>query len=199
VLAFRPKNARQQAVLHLIGGSMSDGAFLDETLNRRARTLAYLRRSSTSRQTKGAIQYPPRIAPIADLALMVGRLWHERRATEPAKEITVPELEPIEEPAPAFAEAVEARAESALDALPPSARFSEWLTKIEVADADARRLAVLLAGQWFEGGEEDIAVAADARQLAEADAYGRSRPHARWQCLMRPPTLPRQCACCCWR
>jgi hypothetical protein len=73
--------------------------------------------------TQWHVLYPPRIAPIADLALMVGRLWHERRATEPAEEITVPELEPIEEPAPAF---------------------------------------------------------------AEADAYGRSRPDARWQCLMRP-------------
>jgi hypothetical protein len=86
--------------------------------------------------TQWHVLYPPCIAPIADLALMVGRLWHERRATEPAEEITVPELEPIEEPAPAF---------------------------------------------------------------AEADAYGRSRPDVRWQCLMRPPTLPRQCACCCWR
>lgn len=122
--------------------------------------------------TSWHLLYPPRIAPIADLALVVGRLWQERRATEAVQEILAPELEQIEEPAPAFAEEVKARVESAFDTLPCSARLSDWLAKIEVGDADARQLAVLLAGQWFEDVEEEIAVAADGRQLAEADAYG---------------------------
>lgn len=122
--------------------------------------------------TSWHILYPPRIRPVADLALMVGRLWQERRATEPMTDISVPELEPMEEPAPAFAEEVKARVESAFDALPASSRLSDWLAKIETADADGRQLAVLLAGQWFEGAEEEIAVSVDGSQLTEPDAYG---------------------------
>lgn len=118
------------------------------------------------------VLYPPRTAPIADLALMVGRLWQERRVTELTEEIALPDLEPIEEPAPPFADEVKARTELALDALPPNARLSDWLAKIEPAESDARQLAVLLAAQWFEGTEEDIVVLADGQQLAEADAYG---------------------------
>ena len=56
MLAFRPENARQQSVLHLIGGGMSDRAFLNETLNRRARTLAYLRPLFDIEANKG--RYP---------------------------------------------------------------------------------------------------------------------------------------------
>jgi cell division septum initiation protein DivIVA len=116
--------------------------------------------------------FPPRIAPIADLALVVGRLWQERRVTESASEITAPELEAMEEPAPAFAEAVKTRTEAAFDALSSGTRLSDWLAKLDATDGDARQLAVLLAGQWFEGSEDEITVTADGRQLAEADAYG---------------------------
>jgi hypothetical protein len=118
------------------------------------------------------VLYPPRIAPIADLSLMVGRLWQERRATELAQEIALPDLEPMDEPAPPFADEVKARTDAAFDALPPGSRLSDWLAKFETRDADARQLAVLMAGQWFEGTEEEIVVAADGRQLAEKDAYG---------------------------
>lgn len=116
--------------------------------------------------------YPPRIAPIADLALVVGRLWQERRITETAAEIEVPELEAMDEPAPAFGDDLKLRAESAFDALPPGARLSDWLAKFDQRDADVRHLAVLLAGQWYEGAEEEIEVVADGCRLAEPDAYG---------------------------
>lgn len=116
--------------------------------------------------------HPPQVAPAADLSLMVGRLWQERRVTEPAQEISLPDLEPIDEPAMPFADDVKARADAAFDALPSGSRLSDWLAKLESTDADARQLALLLSGQWFEGSEEDIVIVTDGRQLAEQDAYG---------------------------
>ena len=118
------------------------------------------------------VLYPPRTTPIADLSLMVGRLWQERRATDLAEEIALPDLEPVEEPAPPFADEVKARTDAAFDALSPHTRLSEWLAQLDVADADARQLAVLRAAQWYEGNEEEITVMVDGEQLAEADAYG---------------------------
>ncbi len=114
----------------------------------------------------------PALAPVPDLALLVGRLWQERRVTEETPEPTVPDLEPMAEPAPPFSEEVRARAESVLGTLPDRLRLSEWLAGLDVDDKAARHLAVLLAGRWYEEAEEGITVEAAGAALAVGDAYG---------------------------
>ena len=127
--------------------------------------------------------HPPAIEPLPDFSQMVAKLWQERRATETVQPIVAPELENIEDPVPPFTPEIKMRVEDALESLPSETRLSDWLTKLNGDSGDARHLAVLLAGQWYEGLEDGVAISADGRQLETTDVYGDDllitrRPHA---------------------
>ena len=116
--------------------------------------------------------HPPAILPLPDFSQMVSKLWQERRAPDTVPPITAPELENIEDPPPAFTTETKVLVIDALESLPLEARLSQWLTRLNGENRDARHLAVLLAGHWYEGLEDGIVISVDGHQLEVADVYG---------------------------
>ena len=97
--------------------------------------------------------------------------------------IVAPELENIEDPVPPFTPEIKICVEDALESLPSETRLSEWLNKLNGDNGNARHLAVLLAGQWYEGLEDGVLISADGRQLETPEVYGDDllitrKPHA---------------------
>lgn len=116
--------------------------------------------------------HPPAVEPLPDLSQTVAKLWQERRAAETVHPIMAPELEDIEDPAPAFTPEIRIQVDDALGSLPTEARLSQWLARFDGGNSDARHLATLLAGMWYEGLEDDVVISADGRQLETPDIYG---------------------------
>lgn len=116
--------------------------------------------------------HPPAIVPRPDLAQMVAKLWQERRATEPTAPILEPELEQLAENDLSFTAETKARVEAVMGSLPRELRLSEWLNRFDEHESDARHMALLLAGQWFEGNEDGVLVTADGQRFEVKDTYG---------------------------
>jgi hypothetical protein len=134
------------------------------------------------RQTAGTIDewvsknwellHPPSIAPRPDLAQIVAKLWQERRMTELSVPVLEPELESIDEDTVVFSAETKARVEETMSSLPSVCRLSEWLNCFDPGEFEARHLTLLLAGQWFEGAEDGLAIRSDDQHFEVADAYG---------------------------
>ena len=117
--------------------------------------------------------HPVRPRALPDFALMTRLLLRPRREVEPSGEVAVEtELEEGRAPEPAFADETWVAFQKALAAMPNRFRLSECLGRLPKHDTQARQLAILRIGQWYEGHGEDPDVQPVGEKLVCDGFYG---------------------------